>query len=235
MTSILLDSNANGLQGDVSGAPAAEVSLVAESAETVTAAAAAAAIAAYQRADPPADPSYDESGVGEVVPAAHTAFSDAAAAESSEVYAQAQAQAQAVQAAAAGHAVRAAVALQARAVEARMAAVAAAEKAVAAASVSIEGPAGGSGLVRVAEAPVKKRKVSKFNSEEERKQARLQKNRRTAEESRQRRMRKMNDLQATVDAFAAREAQLLAQIDALKSDNAMLRAAAAGGTSGAVV
>jgi hypothetical protein len=66
----------------------------------------------------------------------------------------------------------------------------------------------------------KRRKRRKFNTDGERKFARLLKNRRTAEESRQRRIQKMKELESYTSVCQERENQLKEEIQYLKNQNA---------------
>jgi hypothetical protein len=66
----------------------------------------------------------------------------------------------------------------------------------------------------------KRRRRRKFNTDEERRIARILKNRRTAEESRQRRIQKMKDLEIFAASFEEREKKLREEIQYLGRQNA---------------
>jgi len=66
----------------------------------------------------------------------------------------------------------------------------------------------------------KRRKRRKFTTDEERRIARILKNRRTAEESRQRRIQKMKDLENFAASFDEKEKKLREEIQFLGKQNA---------------
>lgn len=70
--------------------------------------------------------------------------------------------------------------------------------------------------------PVKKKRRT-YNTEEERRKARILKNRRTAEESRQRRMKKMKELEEYAETAAMREKKLQEEARLAKAQLAALR------------
>lgn len=80
------------------------------------------------------------------------------------------------------------------------------------------------GLFSAAPSGPARRRRRSFVTEEERKQARIMKNRRTAEESRQRRVRKMADLEVEAKTNREREAAMAAETERLKSEVAVLKA-----------
>lgn len=65
--------------------------------------------------------------------------------------------------------------------------------------------------------PVKKKRKT-YNTEEERRRARILKNRRTAEESRQRRMKRMKELEEYAASAVVRERQLVDEIRGIKEE-----------------
>lgn len=86
----------------------------------------------------------------------------------------------------------------------------------------------GEGTILFNPAPSEPVKVSRrrraFLTDEERRHARIMKNRRTAEESRQRRQRRMAELEREVKSNDARESALAAEKERLMTDNAALKA-----------
>lgn len=68
--------------------------------------------------------------------------------------------------------------------------------------------------------PLALRKRKRYATDEERKEARILKNRRTAEESRQRRLKRMLDLEGELAAAADREAALVAEVVELRAEAA---------------